>query len=177
MNIKDNLECSYFDQKKACTMCGTRPAIIKTGKCAPHSVAPYDMNRVDDWVDCYEGCLKHDAMARSRYMARQRTHTESGGTKIQVHVEPSPAPRLERLFLLHQHPKDVRDARMGKLFNEAIGSRGLRHETVSRELYGRGREFLNHRLTGRTPFSFMEVCELMAYLRKHDDFVKKNGSR
>lgn len=163
-------DCTYFDQRKACSICGARPAMRKTGKCAPHSVTPYDMNRSDDWIDCYEGCLKHDLEARSRWLERNRVRTDR--PKKATTLVPSPVPSIDRLFLLHKHDPDVRYDRLVKIINEARGTRGIGIKKLG-EAINRKEDYMRNRLT-RTAneFSFMEVCDILAFFREFDNNIK-----
>lgn len=190
--------CTYFDQRTACSICGARPAMRKTGKCAPHSVAPYDFSRVDDWVDCYEGCIKHDPVARRRAQERKRSGSPSPLNAIQpikqVRADAKlrdktdsapeiiPLPSIDRLYLLHKHPKEERDERLANLISDLIKSRGISQAELWRgigitESMGRRRFGPVNGYNSRRELSFMETCDALAYLRQYDNDKKMGHIR
>lgn len=166
--------CTYFDVKTACSICKARPAMRKTGKCAPHSVIPYDMSRENDWVDCYEGCLKHDRVARRRYI---ETHKPSYVVKRKVNTfVPTPLPNLSALSRIYKHPKDKRTADLAKILHDALASRKINQSTLADRLGIPSRTFAGY-LTAARPMPFFVVCETIDYLYEHDNKIKMAKGR
>lgn len=175
---RDDIQCTYFDVKQSCSVdgCENRPAMRKTGKCAPHSVTPYDQTRENDWVDCYEGCVKHDLVARRRYLNLERSKQHKINV-VHVPKEPTPAPRIDRLFNLHKHDREKRQAMLNKLLKEALLTRGITHIQMATHL-GVSDETLRNRLVAPSKrsgqvFSFMEVCDIVEYIRDWDKKQKE----
>ncbi len=179
MSDKTTEECTYFDQRRTCThrgidnkVCGERPVMRKTGKCTPHSVHSFDMNRKDDWIDCYQGCLKHDPLARKAYLNRLRDG------KIVEYKEPIRIPAIDRLSLLHKHETSVRNARLGKVLEQCIDSRGIDRKTIA-ALLGITVNTFSQKLGAKDKavLNFMEVCDIIAFLRLFDERKKMEHKR
>lgn len=161
------IECTYFDVKASCSICGERPAMRKTGKCAPHSLIPYDMSRENDWLDCYAGCVKHDPKARKTYMEQQRN--EKGPTRIQIRqvsAVPSKLPNLAKLSLLFKHKNATAD--LAKIILEATSSRGVTFAQLAR-LTGTKSSTMEDRMRGEIKFPFIDVCQILDYLYELDN--------
>lgn len=134
MNTAINIECTYFDISKVCSIsgCTRRPIMRKTGKCAPHSVIPFDEEREDDWIDCYEGCEKHDPKARKRVKERMRNHSKK--IIVQTPIDPKPLPTLSRLITMSRHPRETHSKRYGTVLRSLIESRGLSLSEIDRRV-------------------------------------------
>lgn len=163
-----NLDCTYFDIKTPCSIssCGERPAMRKTGRCAPHSVNPYDPTRENDWMDCYEGCIKHDINARRLYMEQQRE--ANGPTRALTRrstAEPTKLPTITKLSLLHKH-KNGKDT-LAKIIREALSTRGITASEMARTI-GAKPDRMNERLRGEIPLPFLDVCKILDYLYEFD---------
>jgi hypothetical protein len=193
-NSMNTFDCTYFDMSQTCSVpgCGERPAMRKTGKCAPHSVTPNDPTRADDWIDCYEGCLKHDAVARRRYLDTKRPvrkrvktptkRTSAGGNKYN-YTElypngPTPLPTLARLTLLAKHPQHVRDERIKLLLRDAWRSRKLTALDIATGIH-RKKEYIDNRFTRTGPrstiVSFSDVLDIVDFLHTYE--AKRKGQQ
>lgn len=174
-------DCTYFDQRTPCSVCGARPAMRKTGKCAVHSVTPYDASRVDDWIDCYEGCVKHDPEAAHRDAEKRyeekRSRSNSARKKVVVRrPEPTKIPTLERLTTMARFPREEANRRIGDALWEAIQSRGISFTTIE-EALGYSREYLRNRLRRRVnmDLGLIDICAVLDYLRDFDQHKKVTG--
>lgn len=165
--------CTYFDAKVACSVCNARPSMRKTGKCAPHSVIPYDASREDDWIDCYEGCLKHDKVAHRKYIDKTKP---SSIAKQKKPLVPTPLPNLNAVSRIHKHPADKRQANLARVLKDALKSRGISQERVS-EAINIPYRTLNSYLCGEYPFPFFVVCAVLDYLYEHDHTIKMAKGR
>ncbi len=179
---KYDLECTYFDAKRVCSVqsCSRRPVRRETGKCAPHSSIPYDESRESDFVDCYEGCIKHDEQARTRYLENKRNEAKrlAASKKPVALKQKTPIPNVERLFKLSEHASDVRDKRLSKLLVEALYSRDISIKTTAKVL-NVGERYLLARIGSKAnmPLSFMDVCDILKLLQAHDAAKKPVGKK
>lgn len=170
-------ECTYFDQRQVCSVCGARPAMRKTGKCTPHSVDPVDMSRADDWIDCYEGCMKHDKDAHKSAMQRKYDHARPNrkhrDTKEPLQI--TPLPTINKLFLMHRQPAERREQYIAKAFMTAIDSRRITQIDFAKGI-NRTPDWIRCRVyRGSTPMSFMDVCDTLEYLQEWDQKYKMDN--
>jgi hypothetical protein len=125
--------CSYFTWKRACPDDGVKPVALKSGKCLFHTTGSHDHD--NDWMECYEGCLKHDPDARRKVRDRNRKKAKQRSRQIANNYKPRPeAPRrpnrpipvpsiarLERIVL--SYPPDEANAKIRELLYLCIVSR------------------------------------------------------
>lgn len=184
-------ECTYFNQSMPCSLCGARPVMRKTGKCAPHSVDPFDFTRENDWIDCYRGCLKHDPQARKKVNERLRPKSDkpkvrakrvTNKQKASIDMSNfSPLPTIDTLFLLHRSSAETREQELTTIMAEAIKSRKIGYSKIAHDFgaSSTSRDYFRNRLNTFGPrhklvkLSFMDVCDLIDYLRAFDKTIKE----
>jgi hypothetical protein len=166
------LECTYFDIKVPCSVCGEKPSRRETGKCAVHSVAPYDPSRKGDWIDCYEGCLKHDAVARKRYMESNRRAISKA---VIPPIEPTTLPTIARLQSMARHQNGNR--LVIEALQTAWRSRGISASQIAAGS-GTSTHTIESMLRSNTrQISFMEVCNMLGYLHDFDQQRHVNNKK
>lgn len=168
------IECSYFDMKTPCSICEAKPAFRRTGKCAMHSVVPHDKSRENDWIDCYEGCIKHDPVARQRHQERSRTleAKQERALKVAVELRPVSLPQLSKLTTKSRQPREKHTEIYSKLINSLIQSRGIVVYQMARDLEV-SPSTLENRIHGRVNTYVGDYLAMLDYIGRWDNNYKQ----